>query len=276
MFSNQTRTPQIRDDQNNIMWGSADNFTFTGYNSNYITCNEATGSFTSTSGSGCMITEVTAIHKVTGFETMFNVVINPEVALVGVDNGDNHDHASCYINVESRLRNNGYSNVYRYTGTFETSDIDEYLSNDNYNIFVSRSHASVEMFFEDMQQNSYILLNELSSSNEIRYRSNASIKRFDLSNLRLAMFIGCRTGSGGVGGNNLPSAAVAQGAETAIGFTDTINCPDANAWTQEFFVLWDSGSTVEMVCSNLARSSSYRAGNLHKYIICGDQYTYID
>ena len=91
------------------------------------------------------------------------------------------------------------------------------------------------------------------------------------------MFIGCDTGEGGVGGKNLPSVAVEQGAETAIGFTDTIYCTTANNWTKEFFSLWDSGYSVEMACAYLARSGgTYASTTMTSYIVCGDGQTTID
>ena len=83
-------------------------------------------------------------------------------------------------------------------------------------------------------------------------------KEYNLSNLYLALFIGCKTGYGGVGGNNLPTKCVQLGADCAVGFTQEIGCSRANEWvTQCFYHLCEEQYTVNQVCIYLGTLSKY-------------------
>ena len=75
--------------------------------------------------------------------------------------------------------------------------------------------------------------------------------------MNLVMFIACYTADGGEGAANLPTAAVEQGAETAVGFTGTVDCAAANDWTEAFFALMDEGVTVDEACKELARNEQF-------------------
>ena len=114
-------------------------------------------------------------------------------------------------------------------------------------IFVSRSHG-------DGSNDSSLISLVPSTSSDSRYLSSVSIYNFetgrrlvDLSNVYLAIYVGCKTAYGGNGedARNLITASVKAGAEYAVGFADKINCDDANEWTEAFFIALANGNTVE-------------------------------
>jgi hypothetical protein len=66
----------------------------------------------------------------------------------------------------------------------------------------------------------------------------------DMSGCELAVFVGCLTANHPT--QSLPHAAVAAGAECALGFTEKIYHYPANDWTENFFSLYLSGEDVEL------------------------------
>ena len=46
-------------------------------------------------------------------------------------------------------------------------------------------------------------------------------------------------------GMSLPDAAVAAGADCAIGFSTEINCDSANEWMKRFFEFYSQGRTID-------------------------------
>ena len=85
----------------------------------------------------------------------------------------------------------------------------------------------------------------------------------DLSDCDLAIFVGCETGTSSV--KSLPHAAVKAGAQVAIGFEESINCDEANDWTDYFFQYYrsgysavDSASRAAYDCGNDNGIDSYR------------------
>lgn len=188
-------------------------------------------------------------------------------ALISVTNAG-HDHYSALNNIRTNLTNCGISEVNIYTGSFATSSIDWHLTNDYNEVFVSRSHGGFQMnaIYPDEQDGTYLLLND--SSNEIRYVSNDSMDTLNLSNLKLALFVGCYTGYGGAMWENLPSVAIWQGARTAIGFTGSINCNEANHWVELLFDLLDEGKTIREACLALD-DAGWKYTTMGSYVICG-------
>ena len=65
----------------------------------------------------------------------------------------------------------------------------------------------------------------------------------DLSNCELMLFVGCDTAA--AEGMSLPDAAVAAGADCAIGFKTGINCGLANTWIEKFFEFYSQGRTID-------------------------------
>ena len=93
----------------------------------------------------------------------------------------------------------------------------------------------------------------------------------DLSNLKLAMFMGCKTGQGGVGGANLPTKAVEKGAKCAVGFRYNIMCDDAKGWIEDFSeLIKDSDYTVEKACNALKAYEDYKYTTMTSFVLCGN------
>ena len=65
----------------------------------------------------------------------------------------------------------------------------------------------------------------------------------DLSDCELMLFVGCNTAA--VEGTSITDAAVAAGADCAIGFKTGINCGLANTWMEKFFKLKENNTTVK-------------------------------
>ena len=264
----------MNDAYNNVLWGTADNFTFTGYNESNVTLNELTGTFTASSSTSLYSTTVTATHKVTGNSTTFMLVINPRAICIGVTN-TGHNHSSSLYAITSALTSCGYSHAPVYTGAFTPSEISSYLDCDENNIFVSRSHGGIIVNSSGTVTGTRILLSdhEPDDPNGVFFASN-SFHTFnkDYTNLKLVMFIGCRTADGN---SNLPSVAVDNGAQTAVGFTESIACPDANQWTIAFFNLLASGHSVYSACNILAQDPNYSSTYMTSYDIYGYQSTKI-
>jgi len=267
MFAGDTKAPSVKDEYSNVLWRSADNFTFTGYSTSYVTLDSASGEFTASSSTARYSTTITATHKVTGRTSTFTLVVNPKTVSVGVTNAG-HDHASALNEISSNLENCGYSSASVNTGAFTISDIDDYLDDDINNVFVSRSHGGI------ITGGTCLLLNDGDSTGSgVYYRSTGSITTLDLTNMRLIMFIACKTAAGGSTASNLPSVAVDRGAYTSVGFKENVGCSDANNWTMDFFDLMESGVSVHSACVQLAGQSDYSSTGMTSYEVCGYKYT---
>lgn len=275
LFAGESNKPTLNDAYNNVLYRTADNFTFTGFDSNYVTLNALTGTFTASSAGSLYSTSVTATHKVTGHSTTFTLVLNPRAICVGVTN-TGHDHSSALNTISSNLTSCGYSSAPVYTGAFTASQISSYLDSDENNIFISRSHGGINVDSSGTITGTRILLSNHSvdDPNGICFLSN-SIYTYDkdYTNLKLVMFIGCKTACGN---SNLPSVAVENGAQTAVGFTGSINCGDANAWTEDFFLLLQSGMSVYSACYHLAELNKYSSTEMTSFDIYGYQSTRIN
>ncbi|MBD5114684.1 MAG: hypothetical protein HDT46_05690 [Ruminococcaceae bacterium] len=186
--------------------------------------------------------------------------------LVGV-NASGHDHTSALSAVKQTYVVDCGMTGELHTGSFTLYDIDGLISFSDNSVFISRSHGSVEYNTSlGIQIGTSILINESSNA---QYKSSELLSIMDLSNLKLAMFIGCKTASGGNGAAHLPAAVVNKGAATSVGFKDNINCDTANAWTIDFFRYMAKARSVNNVCSYLATLSSYSSGGLDSYYISG-------
>ena len=265
----ESQAPTITKTPADAVWADAMDFTYSGYDGTKLTYNTANGKFSPASSlNTAYAATVTATHKVTGRTATFTVAVNRQAALIGVTNlGHNHDVALELVipNVEKC----GYSTVYE-RGLFTTGQIDEYLDNDVNKIFVSRSHGGYYMdeTFTNEVGGTYIMLND-DFDNPVCYSSEGSITSLDLSNLELAIFAGCYTGYGGEYGANLPSVAVMQGARTAIGFDDEIDCNDTHLWLDMLFDQLGEGVTISKAIDNI---KEYFVGTpLGNPVICGDR-----
>ena len=186
--------------------------------------------------------------------------------LIGVA-ATGHDHSTCFTEMITNLKACNLNNAIKYYGSFSVKSINSYLSSDSTAVFFSRSHAQDVRNSNGVLVGSELLLND-DSSNYIYYKST-QISSLKLSNLKLAVFVGCMTGIGGAGVNNLPSAAVKSGAKAAVGFRSSINCEKANKWSKEFTRYMKYGYTVGEACRVLSKDTEYKGSGLESCMFCG-------
>lgn len=189
-----------------------------------------------------------------------------------------HDHSSALASVLTELHNRTeFNNITLKKGAIGSSECNADLKNTK--VFTSRSHGK---HASDGTSTLYtgIVLNDLDGSNMTCFASHSyssmtasstyihSTDRYD--NLELVLFIGCGTACGGEGARNLPTRIVEQGAQTAIGFTASINCDQANEWTKDFYNLLLQGETVQSAATKLNHEYSEDSG-MRSWVICGDE-----
>ena len=112
--------------------------------------------------------------------------------------------------------------------------------------FISRSHGGYDsagtfISISDTSQESFL------GTSEIYDFTNKKAK-VDLSDVELALFVGCYTSYHS--NTSLTDAAVAAGADYSIGFKDSINCNGANKWTESFFNYLEDGNSIEVSAQN--------------------------
>ena len=151
---------------------------------------------------------------------------------------------------------------------------------DETTIFTSRSHGeTVRYTGTENIASTGILLNDKEGSSATSLYSHAwsgmtnsseAIEDDDYySNIKLAVYLGCTTGRGGENARNLPNRTVERGAETAIGFTESITCSAANTWTENFYESLLLGNTVAEAVQ-FANSTVNESSGLHSAVICGN------
>lgn len=264
LFSGESASPTLKSEYDDVLWRTADNFMFTGYNTNYVTLDSTTGTFSANPNlSSLYSTIVTATHKVTGRVATFTLVVNPKVVLVGIESSG-HDHVSCLASRSDIFLDLGYSDAEVYLSTYTIAEMDYFLDNDAYNVFVSRSHGVTNDATESEMYTALML-----SDTGPRYKSNGSMSTLDLTNMKLIMFIGCETAAGSL---NLPSVAVARGAKTAVGFTESIGCNDANEWTKQFFELMAEGYSYRSAYAELSLDPQFASTAMTSCEIYGSAY----
>lgn len=219
---------------------------------------------------GAGISKTFASYNRTSYRPYLTIVYNGASAiLLGVTNSG-HDHTSCLTTIQSDIANCAYTSISKKTGSFTTATVRNYLDSNNNSLFVSRSHGVKSpapqtytgLWLNDTTPEVYLFNTDLPTS-------------LNLSNLQLAMFIGCYTGAGGSTATNLPSTVVARGAETAVGFSQSIMCPKANQWTIAFFNLMNNGYTVQAACETLAAQTTYNGSGLGSFVICGNKNNFL-
>lgn len=253
-------------------WTSSTDFIFTGFSTSYVTFNMGTGKFTASSTQTAFYsTTVTATHRVTGIRTTFTLAINPNIVLVGIPDESGHDHSTYIDEVSSIIPSLKYGGGVSYYESFEVSEVDEILSSVENGVFVIRCHGGV-IVDGVILKGTRIRLNHPLWIEEF-YSSIDIPTSLDLSNMDLIMFVGCKTAYGGENANNLLTAVVARGAETAVGFTENIDCHRANDWTVDFFELMSDGYTVDDACEKLSRKMKYYLGeniNFDTVVVAGN------
>ena len=266
MFSGETVSVRVNKSPSNAIWSNPTDFSYSGYSTASVTYSALTGKFTAGSSTQLYSTIVTATHKVTNRTKTFTLVINPNAILIGVTNSG-HDHSSALNSIKSTITGCNYSNAILYTGAFTKSSLIGYLDENSNNLFVSRSHGGttatgtfIQLF--DTEAGDCLYSTDLTSS-------------YDLSNMKLIMYVACSTGFGGESGSNLPSVSVLRGAGTAVGFAGTINCSKANSWTIAVFNYISNGTSLKNACDTLSASATYIGSGLENVVICGYKYVKI-
>ena len=198
-----------------------------------------------------------------------------DAVLLGIpDTSSAHDHASVFSTIAPYLQSCGLTSELRCGNTYAPS-VQLYLNDDQNSVFVSRSHGGYSSQTQngvEVVTKTAIVLN--SETNETLSSTDIS-SSLDLSNLKLVVFCACETARGGEGANNLPSKVVQLGADTAIGFTEKINCSDANRWTNLFFENLARGYSVQTAC-NLVKNDVGSWNNkttIDSVVICGNKLT---
>ena len=162
----------------------------------------------------------------------------------------------------------GYTGIVVYRNYYSVSSILSYMDSAD-NLYFHRGHGTI------MSTALYTGLELNASGSVVLSSQDLALTGRNLSNLRVAAFICCYTGYGGVNGTNLPSAAVSLGATTALGFKNEIDCATATDWTEDFGDRLARGNSVGSTCSLLAGNATYKAGKLNSYTICGSSNTTI-
>jgi hypothetical protein len=132
-------------------------------------------------------------------------------------------------------------------------------------IYVSRSHG-------DVDSNGCFMRTESGDAGKLYatdiYNFSAQTALVDLSNCDLMLFVACKAGAHET--QSLPHAAVAAGAEVAIGFKEEIACgrenSPANEWTTAFIEYYFAGYSLDEAARYAAQDYDESTG-LHSYRI---------
>lgn len=195
------------------------------------------------------------------------------VALVGIpDDKNDHNHSTVFTTITPYLQSKGLTRSIYYGNTLKTT-VEGYLDNNQNSVFVSRSHGN---HYSPILNGSEFLIYTsiiLNNSTGEYLNSRDLTSTLNLSNLKLAVFVGCFTGKGGEGANNLPTAVVQKGAGTAIGFQKIIDCDDANRWTERFFYYLSTGHTVQSACNAIkGLTTGWKdKPSIDTVVICGNK-----
>ena len=184
-------------------------------------------------------------------------------ALVMGITDEGHDHHTVFGDIMPKLYQLGYNDFkYIVTDSISSDTVLDYMVDAQ--IFVSRSHGDVD------DESTYILLNNsrrsrLSSTHIYNFSTNRVV--VDLSNCDLMLFVACYTAAHST--QSLPLAAVAAGANTAIGFKESIGCTTANTWTQRFFDYYNQGFSAEYSAREAASDCNY-SNNIDSYLVVSE------
>lgn len=188
-----------------------------------------------------------------------------------------HDHSSALTFSKSMLCQCEYNNIQLYSNEMTAATYKSYLNTAN--VIVSRSHGAQLHDANGNANGSCILLTEENSSTRSWFCSRIVSSSDDVeciesndsfANVKLVIFIGCYTGTGGETFSNLVSQMEAYGATTAIGFDDEIDCGDANTWTRLFLASLATGATVDAAATD-ASAEMPESSPLSDAVICGDK-----
>ena len=202
--------------------------------------------------------------------------INPiSITLCGIYNSG-HDHTSALEDCRSYLHSAGYNNIRFISGSISGADCKSELLSTN--IFTSRSHGRLVVWAGTSTASSTGIVLSDTSGGDIFYSHSCSgmsagsacVNAGDsFSQMDLVLFIGCETAYDGNGGRNLPTVFASNGATVAVGFSESIDCNDANKWTKDFYSHLLEGYTVQESVDFASKRRSESSG-LKSAVICGD------
>ena len=210
-------------------------------------------------------------------EWIFELEDTFKITLCGISNSG-HNHSSCLKSVRTNLHDADFNNIKLKTGAITSADCLDYLKNSN--VFTSRSHGHLIIAgVNGPAVSTGIILNDEEGTNRVGLYSHSwtgmtsgskSIASTDsFAGMNLVLFIGCETARDGASGKNLPSVVVNQGAEVAIGFSESINCSEANIWTIDFYSYLLAGHTVQSSVDYASNNRSVGSG-LRSAVVCGN------
>lgn len=210
-------------------------------------------------------------------EWIFELEDTFKITLCGISNSG-HDHSSCLKSVRTNLQDADFNNIELITGTVTSTDCLDCLKKSN--VFTSRSHGhlirgsangpavSTGIILNDEKDTKMVALYS-HSWNGMTFRSKSIASTDSFAGVNLVLFIGCETAHDGVSGKNLPSVVVNQGAEVAIGFSESIDCVEANKWTIDFYSYLLDGHTVQSSVDYASSKRSVDSG-LRSAVVCGN------
>ncbi len=152
---------------------------------------------------------------------------NRTATLVGIPSslGNEHDHTSCFTEVETYLRGiyGSSSSIIKEQSVVDDNVVLGDISNSQ--VFIFRGHGLRNgIYFGDDKMNSPALFSSI-----VRWGTAR-----EFANTDLVLYMCCLTGEGGVNADNLVRATYENGAKNTIGFDKEIICGDANKWIKEF------------------------------------------
>ena len=171
-----------------------------------------------------------------------------------------HDHSTCLSNSVSYLEECGYDAWPVHRGVATVSTIKSYLDDNSNKVFAIRTHGSAD------DPGKKMLLNDGSNV----WFSYTDMNSLNLSNMKLVMFITCRSAHIVSSGQNLPQKAMNKGVKAAVGFKETIRCVPANQWTEQFFQCMKLGWTVQRTLKYLNDNPDYVGTGLDSCAIYGN------
>ena len=180
--------------------------------------------------------------------------------------------------VRTNLHDADFNNIDLITGTVTSTDCLDCLKKSN--VFTSRSHGHLILGSANGPAVSTgIVLNDEKDTKKVALYSHfwngmtfgsKSIASTDsFAGVNLVLFIGCITAYDGASGKNLVSVVVKQGAEVAIGFSENIDCVEANKWTIDFYSYLLDGHTVQSSVDYASSKRSVDSG-LRSAVVCGN------
>lgn len=180
--------------------------------------------------------------------------------LLGITS-DNHDHFSVYGSIFKYLVDLGYESFNPCSVSYMS--VETCLMNiSESKLIVTRSHGGCDtegtfICLSDTSIGSYLGTSEI-------YNFQTNQAQVDFSNVEIILFIGCNTAYHE--NTSLTDAAVAAGAQYAIGFIESINCTGANKFVESFFSYLNLGNSVEDAVRNAA-SDNLRYSGISSYVV---------